>query len=156
MSNKAVVGGGGTVRVKGGDGNELVLYVEPLPFRQEVSFLEDLRRLAKAQAVDFVAAVEPVLDRLAKLKTPDAAARAAVVLETAARMEAKGELPGDDAAEQARRTPRGVALELWFRGRRTNPSLNLRELEAVVTDANALDLHWQIREALGAGDDSKS
>lgn len=154
--SQPIAGGGGTVRVAGHDGTELALYVEPLPFRHEVAFVEDLRRLARRQAGDFVAAVEPVLDRLAKLKTPEAAARAAVVLETAARMECKRELPGDDAAEAARRTPAGVALELWYRARRTSPALQLRELEAVVTEANAADLHWQIREALGAADDPKS
>ena len=36
------------------------------------------------------------------------------------------------------------------------PDVALRDLEAVVTEANADDLHWQIREALGAADDPKS
>lgn len=156
MSDKAAVGAGGTVRIKGDGGTELVLFVEPLPFRQEVSLLHEMRRLAKAQAVDFVAAVEPVLDRLAKIKTPEAAARAAAILQAAATMEARGDLPGDDAAETARRSPKGVATELWFRARRAHPDVALRDLEAVVTEANADDLHWQIREALGAADDPKS
>ena len=48
MSDKAATGAGGTVRIKGDGGTERVLYVEPLPFRQEVSLLHEMRRLAKA------------------------------------------------------------------------------------------------------------
>lgn len=155
MTAAQQAGAGGTVRLRG-DGAELAIYVEPLPFRLEVALADDLRRLAKRQVGDFVRAVEPVLDRLAKVKTPEAAARAGVVLQTAAAMEARQELPGDDAVESARRTPAGVALELWHRGRRAQPTLVLRELEAAVTEANAADLHLQIREALGSADDPKS
>jgi len=155
MTAAQLAGAGGTVAIRG-DGADLALYVEPLPFRLELALVDDLRRLAKRQQGDFVKVIEPVLDRLARLKTPEAAARAGVVLQTAATMEARQELPGDDATEAARRTPAGVALELWHRGRRANPAIALRELEAVVTDANALDLHLQIREALGSAADPKS
>lgn len=152
MSDKSVTGAGGTVRI-----GDLALYIEPLPFRQEVALLDDLRKLAKEANGDFLKAVEPMLDRLEKMKTPTAAARAAVILETVARMEARQELPGDDAAELARRGPKGVALELWYRSRRLHPTVTVRDLEAVIVDANiALDVHFQIREALGAKDDSKS
>lgn len=151
-SNRTLSGAGGTVRV-----GELAIYVEPLPFRQEVALFDELRKLAKAQNGDFLKAVEPMLDRLAKIKTPEAAARAGVILETVARMEARQELPGDDAAEQARRTPKGVAMEVWYRSRRMHPGIQLRDLEAVILGEDlALEIHFQIREALGAKDDSKS
>lgn len=143
---------GGTVKL-----GDLAIYVEQLPFRQEVALLDDLRRIAKESQGDFLKPVEGMLDRLAKMKTPEAAARAGVILETVARMEARGDLPGEDAAETARRCPKGAALELWFRSRRLNPTIQLRDLEAVIVDANtAQDVHFAIREALGAKDDSKS
>lgn len=148
---KAAAGAGGTVQI-----GDRTVYVEPLPYRQEVALFDDLRKIAKSLSGDFLRAVEPMLDRLEKMKTPAAAARAGVILETVARMEARQELPGDDAAEQARKTPKGVALELWYRSRRLHPTVDLAELEAVITEINADDLHWQIREALGSKDDSKS
>lgn len=151
-SDKAISGAGGTVRL-----GDLAFYVEPLPFRQEMALLDDLRKIAKNSVGDFLKAVEPMLDRLAKLKTPEAAGRSAVILETVARMEARQELPGDEAAEGARRAPKGAALELWYRSRRMHPTVQIRELEAAIVDADtALDVHFQIREALGAKDDSKS
>lgn len=149
---KAISGAGGTVQI-----GTRTIFVEPLPFRQEVALVESLRKLAKEQSGDFLKAVEPTLDRLDKMKTPAAAARAAIFIETVARMEARGELPGEDAAETARRTPKGVALELWYRSRRLHPTVELPELEAVITGVNAESVHWQIREALGSTkDDSKS
>lgn len=148
---KAAAGAGGTVRL-----GDRAVYVAPLAIREEAALLDDLRRLAKEQQGDFLRPVEGLLDRLEKMKTPQAAARAALILETVARMEARRELPGDDAAHEARRTPRGVALELWYRGRKAHPTLSLAELEAVVTEANAAAVHAAILDALGAGDDSKS
>lgn len=151
-NNRTSAGVGGTIRL-----GELMLFIEPLPFRQEVALLDDLRKLAKEAKGDFLLAVEPMLDRLAKLKTPEAANRAAVILETVARMEARQELPGDDAAEQARKSPKGVALELWYRSRRLHPTVQIRDLEAVIVGAEiAADTHFQIRDALGAKDDTKS
>jgi hypothetical protein len=152
--SKTLAGGGGTVRLA-----DLCLYVEPLPFRLEEALLLDLRRLAKSLDGDYYAACLPVLDRLAKESkdNPQRAADRAAMVDAVTRMEALRVLPSGDAAEAARRTPKGVALELWYRARRSTPSLQLRELESVVTAANADDLFWQLLDALaGGGDDPKA
>lgn len=75
------------------------------------------------------------------------------------RSEAAMELPGNDAMLLARTSPKGVALELWFRARKAHPGLRLDECEAIVTDTNCLDvLSDMIRELTPSegGDDSKS
>jgi len=152
MDAKQVSNSGGVVRI-----GDLSLYVQQLEMRMEQSLLDGLRKIAKDAAGDYLKAVEPMLDRLAKLKTSEAAARSIVIVETVARMEAKQELAGIDAAIAASKTPKGAALELWYRARPGNPSLQLRDLEAVIVDAEvALDVHFQIQEALGAKDDTKS
>jgi hypothetical protein len=149
---KAFSGAGGTVKI-----GDLAVYVEQIPFSQQVGLLEDLRRLAKSQAGDYLKVIEPVLDRLAKDRSAEATARAAIFIETVARMEARQELPGEDAAETARRTPKGVALEIWHRSRRLHSSITLRELEAVIVgDETARTVHRELREAIGEGDESKS
>lgn len=152
MDAQQLSGSGGIVRI-----GDLVLHVEELPFRQEYDLYQSLKRLAKEDRGDFLVAVEPMLDRLRKKGTPEAAAQAAVILQEVARMEARQELPADEAADGMRLKPKGAVLELWYRSRRLHPNLQMRDLEAIITDANtARDAFFQIREALGSKDDSKS
>jgi len=152
MDTKQVSNSGGLVRI-----GDLSLYVQQLELRLEQSLLDGLRKIAKEASGDYLRAVEPMLDRLARMKTTEAAARSAIIIETVARMEAKQEFQGIDAVIAASKTPKGAALELWYRARAGNPNLQLRDLEAVIVDAEiALDVHFQIQEALGAKDDTKS
>jgi len=74
------------------------------------------------------------------------------------RSEAAMELPGLDAMNEARTTPKGVALELWMRSRKSHAGLRLEECEAIVTDVNCLDVLQSILDELTPedGDDSKS
>ena len=75
------------------------------------------------------------------------------------RSEAAAELPGFDAMNMARTSPRGVALELWMRSRKNNPALTVKECEAIVTEVNCLDVLQSILDVLTppeGGDDSKS
>lgn len=150
---KQLAGAGGTVKL-----GDRLLYVEPLPHRQEQALLDDLRKLAKVQGTDFLKPMEPMLERLMSeaKNRPHVAGWMQIAIETAARMTANGDLPGSDAAEVARRSPEGVALELWYRTRRTHPSITQPELAACITAVNAADVHWQIREALGGGEPGES
>jgi hypothetical protein len=75
------------------------------------------------------------------------------------RIEAAGELPGLDALNEARTSPKGVALELWMRARKNHKGLALEECQAIITDVNCLDVLQDMLDALTpteVGDDSKS
>lgn len=74
------------------------------------------------------------------------------------RTEAAMELPGLDAMNEARTTPKGVALELWMRSRKAHPGLKLDECESIITEVNCLDVLQAMIDELTPddGDDSKS
>lgn len=75
------------------------------------------------------------------------------------RAESAMELPGMDAMNMARTSPGGVALELWMRARKNHPGLTEAECQAIVTEANCLDVLQSIIDELTpteGGDDTKS
>lgn len=76
-----------------------------------------------------------------------------IAAERIAAMEATGAEPSPEMFDAARRSPAGVALELWLRARHAQPSLTLPEVQAVVTTANALDLYLQVQAVLAGGSD---
>jgi hypothetical protein len=70
------------------------------------------------------------------------------------RLQATGQPPSDDIVMQFRQSAKGVALELFFRTRKTHPEIrSVKELEAVITDANATVIHRQMIEAITGGSD---
>ncbi len=74
------------------------------------------------------------------------------------RTEAAMELPGLDAMNEARTSPKGVALELWMRSRKAHAGLRVEECEAIITEVNCLDvLQSMINELTPEeGEESKS
>jgi hypothetical protein len=68
------------------------------------------------------------------------------------------ELPGLDAMNEARTSPKGVALELWMRARKAHAGLRVEECEAIITEVNCLDvLQSMINELTPEdGEESKS
>ncbi len=149
MSDTDLVAAGGIVPVAGQD-----FRVRPLSAREEVGLLRELGRRAKLAMGPggYFARLQPRLAWLAEQKLGDV--RALVVAELT-RLEAVSELPGDDVIDEYRRTPDGVALELFCRTRREHPEVTERELRAVVTDANALMVHFAIVDAV-TGDGPKA
>lgn len=63
-------------------------------------------------------------------------------------MEAKDEPPSLAAIEKYRRSPDGVALELWHRTRDDHKDMTREKYRAVVNEVNALDLYLQIGDLL--------
>ncbi len=74
------------------------------------------------------------------------------------RTEAAMELPGLDAMNEARTSPKGVALELWMRARKAHAGLRVDECEAIITEVNCLDVLQSMISELTPeeGEDSKS
>jgi hypothetical protein len=142
MAAEQLVGASGDVVI-----GPLTLVVQELPVAGEVALLKRLRLLAKAALGpgSFYAAAQPTLKWLADQGLH---ADRAAVLESVARLIATKAAVSDDAADEFRQTPDGVAEELYFRTRRTHPEATLAELRAVVNEANAVEVHLAILEAL--------
>lgn len=130
--------------------------VTELPLRDERSLLAGLDRIARdlLGPGGYFARFRPRLDWM---RANNMAREASALVEVLARMELEPAAGADlDAAVQS---AKGVALELYYRTRKAHPETKLEEFQAVVTDQNALDVHWSIRDALspkGKADDSKS
>lgn len=54
----------------------------------------------------------------------------------------------DDATEVYRQSPDGVAWELFFRTRQTQPNATRDEIRAIINEVNALEVHVAILEAI--------
>lgn len=78
----------------------------------------------------------------------------AVIVETLTRMEASQEPASPRAVLQFRRTPKGCALELFVRAKKYHPEISLKEVEAVITDANSYEVAAAIEDAIAAEDAS--
>lgn len=141
-----ILAAGGVVDVAG-----QAFRVRPLGLREETALYRELGRRAKAAMGPggYFARLRPRLDWLAGEKLFDV--RAAVVAELT-RLEATHELPADDVVDEYRRTPDGVALELFARTRADHPAATEKELRAVVTEANAVAVHFALLEAVSGGD----
>lgn len=73
-----------------------------------------------------------------------------VMVETLTRMDAQRVPPTWSAVEQFRQSPAGAAYELWFRARKYEPDLDPKAVQAVVTEANAVDVYTQLMAAISA------
>lgn len=130
--------------------------ITELPLRDERALIAGLDRIAR-ETLGPGGLFARFAPRLEWLRAKGLTREASALVETLARMELEPASGADlDAAVQS---AKGVALELYYRTRKAHPETKLEEFQAVVTDVNALDLHWAIRDALspkGAADDSKS
>lgn len=69
----------------------------------------------------------------------------------------KIEAGGSPAAmQESQMSPEGVAFELWMRAKKADPTLSLKELQAVITEANNYEVYEAMWEALKEQEDSKS
>lgn len=133
---------GGTVAV-----GSLRLHVEPLSTRQELALrrqLADIHRTTIGRG-GFFARAKPSLDWM---RENGMTAEWSLAVQEITRMSASGDDPGTEAIDDARRSRPGVVAELYARTRRTHPEVKPAELEAVVTEAIAEDVHEQIVRAV--------
>jgi hypothetical protein len=139
---RAALGVGGPVIVA-----DRVFQVKPLELDAEIEISDEMRRLAFKQLGHggYFAEARPLLDWLNANGMQGAAA---AHIKNLSDLQAKKELPSGDAAEQARRTPEGVALELFLRTRDTHPDVGKEDIAAVITSVNAPAIHASIKAAI--------
>lgn len=75
-------------------------------------------------------------------------AEAMEIVRETARLQATDAPPTIAAIQAFRQTPKGAAAELFWRTRQTHKEVNLPQIEAIVTTANAFDVYRQIVEAI--------
>lgn len=125
---------------------ELRFTVAALSMRGERALVRELSGMLAADA-DPIKRVQPILDRLeAEKRTGD---RREVLL-AAVNSAIEGELPGFGVVMSAREhSPAVLAREVYRRAKPFNPKLELREVEAVITEANVSDVWFDLEVALG-------
>lgn len=147
MGTESLINAGGAVEVLCADGKTLTFVVQELSTAAEIGLLRRLRVMAK-QALgpgSFYAAAMPTLNWM---KEQGQHADRAQLMEIIGRLVATGGHVSDDAADEFRRSPDGVAEELFWRTRKTSPEAARDELKAVINEVNALEVHLAILEAI--------
>jgi hypothetical protein len=124
-----------------------VLAILPLSIREESALVLELRRRVK-ESFGKGGYFERSSVALSWLKDQNRMAEFATAVQRIAELEAQGELPSGDPVDLFRQTATGVAIELFFRTRRTHPEVSLAELQSIITDANAIEVHLEILRAL--------
>lgn len=132
--SQELAGATGLIRAAG-----LEITIAPLSHGEEIALDRALRR----GVADVYTLAAPELNAL-----KEHPADRVEFLRELARVAARREPPSDAAVHDFRCSPKGVALELWFRGRARTPGLTLAALEAVVTEVNADALAAALRELL--------
>ena len=136
------MGGCGVVRV-----GPLEVTVTPLTLSEERRLGRKLRRAAAEQSADYFTRCAKLLEAM----RPQPAAYLEAVREIT-RLAATGPTVSDDLFFEFRESPAGAAIELYERGRKATPGLDLAALRAVVTDDNADEVLDQMRAAFEGGD----
>jgi hypothetical protein len=147
MTAEQVVNAGGPVELRDAAGKVVTLFVLELSTQAEIGLLRKLRALARAALGpgSFFAAALPALNWM---KEQGHHADRAHLMEIIGRLIATGGGVSDDAADEFRRSPDGVAEELFWRTRKTCPDVTLDELRAAINEVNALEVHLAILDAI--------
>lgn len=145
IDSASIASPGGTVYV--GDRPVPIL---KLSTAGEIAFQNDLARRAK-KALGSGGYFERSRDALEYLKANKLYGEFELAVKHIAGMEAGGSLPSGEAIDAFRQCADGVAVELFWRTRKSCPDMKLEEIAAVITETNALDVHLQILEVLTDG-----
>lgn len=142
-----VIGVGGEVEVAGADGKSLTFFVQEMSIRGEAGLIARLRKLAKDSLGpgSFWSHALPVVNWL---RAQGCNGEAAVQQRVTAELVATGNGVSDDAMGDFRQTPAGVAEELFARTRKTHPETSLKEFQAIINEANAVEVYYAIEEAI--------
>jgi len=125
----------------------LTFTVMELSVAGEVGLGNRLRALAKKAMGpgSFWAEALPVIDWLKKQERP---AEASAQQRITAELVATKAGVSDDCMAEFRQSAAGVVEELYARTRKTHPDATIDELRACVNEANALEVHLAICEAI--------
>jgi hypothetical protein len=143
-----LVGGVGTVMV-----GTLEVTITPLSVIDER--ILDRKLLKAAQA----AADDPYTEAAKTLKAAEAnPAHLHVLLMEVAAIATRKKFLSVGEFDDYRRSPAGVATEIFARGHKATPGLAAKELAAVITEFNAEEIHEAMKEVIankGGSDDEK-
>ncbi len=118
---------------------ELQVTVTPLTMIEERALRRVMEKEALTAATDYYTRSVKLLD--AMRSNPFAYEIAIKQLVT---LTATGPKLSDEQFYEFRTSPAGVAIELWHRGRKATPGLTLAGLQAVITEANADSVTFQL------------
>jgi hypothetical protein len=141
-----IVGGVGVVRV----GN-LEITITPLTMVGERSLGRQLRAAAEAAASDYFTRCAKLL---AAMKGQPAAYKFAV--ERIVDNTCLGPKVSEDQFWEYRDSPAGAARELFARGKKATPGLDLASLAAIITDENVDDVIEQMKQVVKGDDPNPS
>lgn len=129
----------GSVRIEGG----LLIVVTPLTMTEERALRRLLIKAAEEHTGDY-------FTRCAKLLKAMQAVPGAYLeaIREITRLTATGPAVSDEHFFEFRNSPTGVALELFYRGRKATPGLDQAALAAIITDVNVDDVGEQLRAVL--------
>jgi hypothetical protein len=147
MTAEQMVNPGGPVELRDATGKTVTVYAHELPTQAEIGLLRRLRAMAR-QALgpgSFYTAAAPTLKWM---KDQGLHEDRAHLMEIVGRLIATGGGVSDEAADEFRRSPDGVAEELFWRTRKTCPDVELADLKAAINDVNALEVHLAMLDAI--------
>lgn len=121
----------------------LEITITPLKQSEERALRRRLLKEAAEAAGDYFTRCAKLL--AAMRSQPGAYLKA---IETITTLTATGPTVSEDQLYEYRESPAGVALELYVRGKKATPGLELAGLRAIVTDANVDELIESLREVL--------
>jgi hypothetical protein len=142
MNAEQVVNAAGPVQI-----GSLTFMVQELSVQAEVGLLRQLRVMARKALGpgSFYASALPTLEWM---KTAGYHGDRQHLMEIVGRLIATGGNVSDDVLDEYRRSPDGVAEELFWRTRKTHPDAARDELRVLVNEVNALEVHLAILEAI--------
>lgn len=142
MTGEQSVNAPGTVTI-----GPLIFLVQELPIEGEIGLRARLRALTRESfgPGSFYANVLPAVKwaREQGLHQDAAALVASVAPLVATKAGAS-----DDAMEVYRQSAEGVAWELFYRTRKTHPEATREEIRAAINEANAVEVHLAMLEAI--------
>lgn len=142
MNSQQVLNASGPVTI-----GPLTFMVQELSIQAEVGLLRQLRTLAR-KALGPGSFYANALPTLEWMKAQGHHGDRQHLMEIIGRLIATGGNVSDDALDEYRRSPDGVAEELFWRTRKTHPEAQRDEFRVVVNDVNALEVHLAILEAV--------
>lgn len=153
VPNESVVSGGGVVNLLSATGVIWPLFVAKLSMAGEKKLAMRLASGAKAKMGPggYFQSTRGVLNWLKENKLMN---EFSISCQRITEMEATRELPTGTAFDEFRQSPEGVAIELYERTRQSHAEIRYDEIQAVITEINAFDIHDQMMEAIT--DDKKS
>lgn len=142
MSHSGLLSTTGTVTIA-----DRTFVIQKLSASGELSLFDALSAAAKKEAGPggYLARASEMLDWL---KKNNRGQELAIAVNKLVEMDAQGVNLSQDAVAQFRQTAKGVALEMFHRSRVAHKEVSLADFQAIITDANAVEVFLAMMEVL--------